>query len=336
MGEKAEQGRVIGQSAMDFHAIVVGAGGMIKCHRSIAGSTRAAEAGFLQRPGQCWFGRCGVCRWWCSASGTPGRIRRNELRHSLGPLVGRAAGRVHQQQSCWSIRVWVCSLRLEAVKGTPTGACRSHGIRRPNVDHGMMHVLAARRTNLRHLHPLVLGEARGHDFVGVLHIAMRRHRDRLRHAHYHIGLAKCSSRGPVRRGGSVMRVAGRRAGRDPGQRGSQFRPARAMGHLRNVRSAGRQTTAASFLSHRIAMARPSARLRVGHQRHGRDLARPVTALAVFLEDGQNVAIESRGCICGYWKSGGCRQNRCDDKSSCRTDAGQHADSVQGRNRKLSS
>src|SRR5271166_5478220 len=36
-----------------------------------------------------------------------------------------------------------------------------------------MHVLATRWPDLRHLHPLVLGESCGHNLVGVLHVAGR-------------------------------------------------------------------------------------------------------------------------------------------------------------------
>ncbi len=38
--------------------------------------------------------------------------------------------------------------------------------------------------------------------------------------------------------------------------------------------------------------RPRPRLLVGHQGHGRDFARAVTALAVVLQDGDDVFVES--------------------------------------------
>ena len=44
-------------------------------------------------------------------------------------------------------------------------------IRRTDVHHGMMNILAAGRPDLRHADPFSFGEAGGHDFVRVFHVA---------------------------------------------------------------------------------------------------------------------------------------------------------------------
>ncbi len=166
---------------------------------------------------------------------------------------------------------------------------------------------------------------RGHDFVGVLHIAMGRDRDRLGHRQDDVRLRDVPSFSPLRRRGRVMRIACRSAGRDPGQRRRNLlrRERRIVGEVAESR-VGKPWRHHSALNCLCDSRRPGPGLLVRHQRHGRDFAGTMTALAVALQQGKNVFIESRGCFCGYWKRGGCSQNRCGDKSSCRTDAGPHA------------
>ena len=91
------------------------------------------------------------------------------------------------------------SLSVEAVNGTPTGRVpQPLGIRRPNVDHGMMHILRAGRMDFRHLYPFVFGEMRRHDLVGVFHVAVGRDRDRLGHRQNEVRLRDVPSFGPLR------------------------------------------------------------------------------------------------------------------------------------------
>ena len=118
------------------------------------------------------------------------RSRRNKLRHAVRPAVRRTAGRIHQQQVAGGpVRLQPVLRIAESRSGKGLADRRVPQplrIRRPNIDHRVMHVLRAGRTNFRHLHPLVFGEMRGHDLVGVFHVAIGRDLDRLRHLQNHI------------------------------------------------------------------------------------------------------------------------------------------------------
>ena len=108
------------------------------------------------------------------------------------------------------------SLRVEAVKGCADRSVpQPVGIRRPNVDHGVMHILRAGRMHFRHLHPLVFGEMRGHDLVCVFHVAIGRDVDRRGHLQNDIRLRDIPALGPLRRGRRIMRIARRSAGFRP-------------------------------------------------------------------------------------------------------------------------
>ena len=157
-----------------------------------------------------------------------------------------------------------------------------------------MHVRAARRPHLGHLHPSILAEAGGHDLVGVFHVAMSGDGNRLRHLEHKVRVGNIPARGPVRRRRRVAWISHRRMRISPGrERGNLL-----CGKRRIVREASvcrvskprRHLFGANFFADRVC---PAPRLLVVHQRHGRNLARAVAPLAVLLQNGKHVAIKGR-------------------------------------------
>ena len=157
-----------------------------------------------------------------------------------------------------------------------------------------MHILAARRPNLRHLHPCVLRESRGHDFVGVFDVAVRRNRHRLRHPEHIIRLRDDPSWRPTARWRRVLGVSLGRAHIGPRDKRCNLlrRQRRIIGKMSAARigEPRRHDPPRHF---RFDLARISSRFVVIHQRHGCDFVCPVTRLAVLLQDGSNVFIECR-------------------------------------------
>ena len=189
--------------------------------------------------------------------------------------------------------------KSEAVNGTPDWrVAQPLRIRRPNVHDGVMHVLAARRTNLRHLHPFAFGESGGHDFVGVFDVAARGNCNRLRHLHHDVRLRNVPAFRPVRRRGRIACVASGRAA---------FRPAyKSRDFLRRERRIVREMSA-------TRIGEPRRHFPVAHcggnclrfgtrvvkrdERERRDFAGAMAALAMLLQDRQHVAVESWRRIC---------------------------------------
>ena len=107
------------------------------------------------------------------------------------------------------------------------------------------------------------------------------------------GLRDVPSLGPLRRSGRVLRIARRSAARDPRQQRRNLLRAkrRIIGEMPESRI-GKPRRHHSALDRLGDGGRPGPRLLVGHQRHRRDFARPVTALAMLLKQGKNVLVES--------------------------------------------
>src|SRR5579859_6841672 len=105
------------------------------------------------------------------------RAGRNELRHAVRPLVGRATGSVDQQKIAGClVRLPPLGWIIECGRGeglSYRGVPQPWRIWRTNVDHSMMHMRGTSRTKLRHLHPPVLRKVRRDDFVGVLDFPAR-------------------------------------------------------------------------------------------------------------------------------------------------------------------
>jgi len=106
---------------------------------------------------------------------------RYEFRHASGPTVGGTARGVDEQH------VAVCFMGLVAQLGVVERGCREGhversvsqpaGLRRADVDDGMVNVGQTGRPDLGHLNPLVLRELSRHDFVGVLDVAFFRNQN---------------------------------------------------------------------------------------------------------------------------------------------------------------
>lgn len=167
------------------------------------------------------------------------------------------------------------------------------GIRRPDVHHGMVHVLPARRPNFGELDPLVFRETGGNDFVGVLDVAGGGNGDRLRHLDHAIRFRNVPALGPARRRRRIVRITWLSCVGPGGEGGNLFVVQRRIiseMSATGIGEPGRHTPGANVVTDQPG---PRFRLLVGDQRHGRDFARAVTSLAMLLKNGEHVAIKRR-------------------------------------------
>ncbi len=176
------------------------------------------------------------------------RSGRHKLRHARLPLVWRTSRRIDQQhvarRSVRVVPVLRIGQRRSRERHAHRRAAQPFRIRRPDVDHPVMHVFRTRWQHLRHLHPFIFGESRRHDFVGVLHRPMRGNRHRDGHRHHVIRLRNAPAAHPMPRRGRIAGVSGRRPCRQPNPRSSGSPRRSARDRSKNVRIADRQTTAA--------------------------------------------------------------------------------------------
>lgn len=82
---------------------------------------------------------------------------------------------------------------------------------RPHIYNGVMHMIAGRRTDLRHLHPGIFREACWNNFVSILDISAGWKRYRARHLDNALRLWNAPARSPMRRWRSITRIAWLRA-----------------------------------------------------------------------------------------------------------------------------
>ena len=123
-------------------------------------------------------------------------------------------------------------------------------IGRPDVHHRMMHMRRARRPNLRHLHPFILGKMCGHYLVRIFHFAIRREsappsafsppNPAAEYSSLHSKSAEQAHQARFRQALQHL----------PTPRCSQSAPHSTTDHWQNVRTADRQTMAASSASAR--------------------------------------------------------------------------------------
>ncbi len=73
--------------------------------------------------------------------------------------------------------------------------------------------------------------------------------------------------------------------------------------------------------------RPGPRLLVGHQRHGSNFAVPMTALAMLLQDGENVSVERGSSFLDRRSGRGCRLSGNCGKEHDQDEPVPHANSV---------
>ncbi len=166
------------------------------------------------------------------------------------------------------------------------------GIWRTDVNDGVMHAGAAGRLNFGHLDPFVLREVGGDDFVGVVNIAVSGEGDGFGHAHDCVGLRNHPTFRPLARRWRGVRIAGGGLRIGPGNEGGNFLW-RERGIVREMADGGigKPRRHFAFGGGIGDGAGERAGLGVGHQLHRADFAGAVAALAMLLEDGQDVAIE---------------------------------------------
>src|SRR5215469_2128699 len=76
-----------------------------------------------------------------------------------------------------------------------------------DVNHRVVHMIAARRTHLRHLYPFALRKVGGNDLVGVFDVSGGWNSYRLRHSDDVAGGRDVPAIGPVRRRGSITGIS---------------------------------------------------------------------------------------------------------------------------------
>src|SRR5438132_4487184 len=162
-----------------------------------------------------------------------------------------------------------------------------------------MHVRTQRRQNLRHLHPAILLEICGNNFIGVLDVAARRKGHRLWHLQEQIRLTVTPAfhPGPGRR--RILRFPSGRL---------RFSPRRERLDLRRPQRWVIRKPSYIWISEPRGhgfLLRGAAdgvgewpRLSVRFEGHRGDAPGVVATLAMLLEDGQHIAIKARGIPCG--------------------------------------
>ena len=162
-------------------------------------------------------------------------------------------------------------------------AAQPFRIRWANVDDRVMHKLWTRRPHFRHLHPLSLREVRGHNLVGVFDVAVRGNGHGLGHLQDNIRLWDVPSPRPQPGPWPILRIPGRDIALRPGQdRPNLERSQRGIVGKMPVARIRKPRRHHPRLHRLRNSARPWPSLLVGHQRHRRNFARPMTLLAMLL------------------------------------------------------
>ena len=155
----------------------------------------------------------------------------------------------------------------------------------------MMHHARVAWTHLPGCHVLVFLQVR-REHVGPKQVGPARTDDRvlLRFEHQ-VGLAELPAFGKLLRPGCVPGIALGRAAVHPGRQHGDFR--RRQFALADELVTGRRLPRRHQPLFRVMLdvVRPVGRLAIGHQGEGGRLARPMTALAALLQNGQHVAVE---------------------------------------------
>ena len=176
-------------------------------------------------------------------------------------------------------------------------------IRRTNIDHRMMHVRRTPRPQFRHLHPSVFRKMRRHNLVGVFHLTLRRNLHRLRHRHDPVRRRNIPSLGPLSWRRRIVLVARRCASLGPCRkdRNLLIGQRRIVGKMPESRiSKPRRHHLHPNLGHHPPS--PQLALLIGDQWHRSYLSKPMTILAMALQNRKNIAVErglrtsaDRGC-----------------------------------------
>jgi len=198
-------------------------------------------------------------------------------------------------------------MRLRIVRVWLTGSfgffCRDVGHEWPGIPHPLrtrrphdcnhvMHDGTRAGPNFRRRHPSIFRESCRDDDVDVLKRAGCRNRVGVRHLEYDVRLYVPALL-PLNRSRFASRIAFRRARVNPrNDRVNILFTKTPVVHemtVPGIREPGRH-----FASEHGGFDgfRPRTRFRVGEQRHRADFSRPVTGLAVLLEDGKNVFVKS--------------------------------------------
>src|SRR5437016_14056761 len=162
-----------------------------------------------------------------------------------------------------------------------------------------MHVRTQRRQNLRHLHPAILLEICGNNFIGVLDVAARRKGHRLWHLQEQIRLTVTPAFHPAPGRRRILRFPSGRL---------RFSPRRERLDLRRPQRWVIRKPSYIWISeprgHGFLLRGASdgvgewPRLSVRFEGHRGDAPGVVATLAMLLEDGQHIAIKARGIPCG--------------------------------------
>ncbi len=200
---------------------------------------------------------------------------------------------------------------------------RLRRLRFTHVDDDVMHVRAIARTHFTGLHPLVLGEV-GRDLeVLVVDRSRRRHLIVGLHLEHVIGLPNLPAIGELRQRRKLGRIALAGARLDP--RGDRvdlsLREAQIVSErsVLAIRMPRWHDARGDFLADR---ARPRTHIAIGDERHRCDLAWPMTAHALVIEDRGYVAAEGgsrlrrgvlRGRISGENQPTGAPDTQCRDE-----------------------
>lgn len=99
--KEAEQGGVVGESAVDFHPIIVGIGGdgdRVVVVRELQGEDALLGRALREDETNAALVVAGLTIGRVVQLEDQVRVGRNELGYAVGPVVGRAPRRVHQQQ----------------------------------------------------------------------------------------------------------------------------------------------------------------------------------------------------------------------------------------------
>jgi hypothetical protein len=164
--------------------------------------------------------------------------------------------------------------------------------RRPHIHHRVMHVFWHSRQNLRPFYPPSFLEIRRNNFVCVIHFSVRRNQRALCHPHDQIRLRNRPSPRPISLRRCIRRISRRRA---------RLRPSRQCGNLlREQRRIIRKLPNPRFRKprrHRPLLRRRTDRRRIRprsvirFKRHRRNPGRPMTHLAMPLQNRQHLAIK---------------------------------------------
>ena len=218
--------------------------------------------------------------------------------HAVRPAIRFASWCIDQQHVAGGCVCLSPFLRVRKTRGRKWPAHRSIAqplrSRRTNINHRMMHVLAARGPNLRHLHPLIFGESCGHDLVGVFHVPNRGKADRLWHLHDFVRLRDVPSFDPVTGRRSISWRSCRRTSIHPsGDNRDLLRSERWVVGESSVTRVGKPGRHLLRLHRTFDGRGPGSCLLVGYEGHGRNLAFAMADLAVILQDGHDVPIKRR-------------------------------------------